>query len=304
MSLIEYYSVRRLSPFQGTLQVVALPQARALSTNGITWKIELLTTQNVGQRMWGSMEPVKEGKRFFTYGLWSADNSIKRVPVNAILGDQSSHPALPEIIDCLCNLPDIPFQPMDHLERWLLEDETERPLALLSSQIEGELPVEVTPYWHAMPFPGENFQSGTLAEKDKQPTGFRLSHKDILEKRVNTRAGKYHRAVWFRRNDTGGGESISGTEQFNVDAADFPPLLLDEEWTDTEDEMLVRDYLEWQSPMLLTLWGLDRERRGQLEKMACKQAVRLSHFQHLLPELVDEKKINAALIEARIRQSQ
>ena len=54
-----YYSLRRLSPYQGTVQVVELPGFRAMSADGITWTVQM----------------PNEGSRFATHALWRADGS-------------------------------------------------------------------------------------------------------------------------------------------------------------------------------------------------------------------------------------
>ncbi|HLD13175.1 MAG TPA: hypothetical protein VJB18_00485, partial [Burkholderiales bacterium] len=56
---VRYYSLRRLSPYQGTVQVVELPGFRAMSADGITWTVQM----------------PNEGSRFATHALWRADGS-------------------------------------------------------------------------------------------------------------------------------------------------------------------------------------------------------------------------------------
>jgi hypothetical protein len=204
-----YYSVRRLSPFLGALQIVSLTEARAYSGDGTQWKVELLSREAVRLPPWGNLGPAAAERRFFTYGYWDAGAGLEPVPVNAILGDQSGHPALGPLLAALETMPAPPFAPADLTELWLL-DEAARPLALLRSQPGEQLPpiprMELS--WRAQsprepPFPRPEPRSG------EQPA----DHEDAclaLEGRVHARAGdRRRRAQWFRRAGDGAGRGLA-----------------------------------------------------------------------------------------------
>jgi hypothetical protein len=54
--------------------------------------------------------------------------------------------------------------------------------------------------------------------------------------------------------------------------------------------------------MLLTLPGLSRERRDQLEQAAVKQSLVLDRIHRVIPAFVDRQRIEVALVEAAIRK--
>ena len=57
MSDARYYSLRRLSPYQGTVQVAECPGFRAMSADGSRWRVQFLNQRT----------------RFSSYGVWRAD---------------------------------------------------------------------------------------------------------------------------------------------------------------------------------------------------------------------------------------
>ena len=121
-----YYALRRLSPFLGTVQVVEVADGRAISGDGRRWQIEVLSQAPVRQPLWGDIGPASSERRFFTYGLWTHDDGIERVPVNPVLGDQSRHPALVPLLHALEHMPPAPFALEDRLELWLLDKKQSR----------------------------------------------------------------------------------------------------------------------------------------------------------------------------------
>ncbi len=103
--------------------------------------------------------------------------------------------------------------------------------------------------------------------------GFRLSDGTVpypsehLAQRVRRAAGTSPRAQWFRRDERGDGEGLAGGGQAarRLGATEFPELLLRQDWPNAEDAGLVRAFLDWQSPWLLSLQRLGRDSRRALE---------------------------------------
>jgi hypothetical protein len=297
-----HYALRRVNPFLGTLQVVEVPGARAISPNGARWQVELLSETAVRQPLWADVGPASAERRFFTYGAWSPASGVRRMPINPMLGDQSSHPSLAPLLAALERMPRLPFLPADGLELWLL-DPAERPLALVLA-VRGDHPptLPLPPRWRALP-PRDRRETARDGEPDAPDP-------EALERRVATAAGSPPRAQWFRRLPGAAGVGLSGfrlrpdLEGRVLPAGDFPPLLVREDWPgDPGAEDLAAAYLAWQAPVLLTLPDLDREVRARLERQAARRPVALYRQRRLLPEVVDRARVEAALVEAVLRAS-
>ena len=61
------YAVRRVNPFEGVLEVIALPRARAYSPNGTVWQVQVLAARPDHTWRSGSNAPLVE--QFFGFGL-------------------------------------------------------------------------------------------------------------------------------------------------------------------------------------------------------------------------------------------
>jgi len=279
-----YYSMRRLSPYQGTIQVVELPGFRAMSGDGSSWDLRI---ENPGMRpahaMW------HEGEAY------NVEISERTAPFLIALRD---HPPLP-------------FQLADTLELWLLDAHELLPLALLASTLPHMAPPNrVDTSWRAA-FPGDDgFIAPSLQAGAAQPLEHPfIPHREILNRCVRTAAGTHPRAQWFRREAAGDGLGSGGTGiepalfARELAAAQFPELLLRERWDNEVEAALVRDYHDWLAPALLTHSNLTRATRDRLEHAACAQAEKLFRLRQLLPEIVNRDLIDVALVEAVLRRS-
>jgi hypothetical protein len=296
-----YYGLRRVNPFLGTLQVVEMPEARGLSPNGSRWQIELLSQAAVRQPLWADIGPASAERRFFTYGVWSRQTGMRRLPVNPMLGDQSSHPGLGPLLEALDNMPALPFPAVDHLELWLL-DRGDRPLALVAA-MKGEAPPSLPypPAWRPVPA-GE----GPVPRPgdEPEPPAF-----DGVERLVSAEAGSPAKAQWFRRLEDGSGTGLegfrlgAGLEGRELPREDFPELLVREAWPLPAERALVATLVAWQAPLLLTLAGLTATTRARLEPLAARRTLALYRQRRLIPEVIDRRLIDAALVEAVIRST-
>ncbi|HEX7044546.1 MAG TPA: hypothetical protein VF203_08020 [Burkholderiales bacterium] len=276
-----YYSLRRLSPYQGTVQVVECPGFRAMSADGVRWRVQFLNQRT----------------RFSSYGVWRADGQ------GNLIETERTQP----IVRALREHPPLPFPLADTLELWLLDARTRLPLALLATALPERAPAQaVALQWRAALAGDDSFRARSLGGEQAVS---HIPHCAVLDRCVQLAAGPRPQAQWFRRAPDGSGEGLSRPDVDPVLAGrrlgreDFPELLLREEWEGERERALVRDYHEWHACSLLTHTGLSRATRAALERAACRQAEKLFRVRHLLPEVVDEAALRVALVEAVMRQS-
>ncbi len=281
-----YYSIRRLSPYQGTMQVASVPGFRAMSADGVTWHVQTLDRRS----------------RFSTYGVWRADGS------GNLIDTERTH----MVVEMLMNQPSLPFPLADRLELWLLDAKQQLPLAIIAGALDDRLPPSVTrASWQAALDGDNTFVAPSLTVRDSEgrPTASYVPHSEIISRWVRKIAGVHVRAQWFRRDPDGSGTGMNG---LGIDSAlvgrrlsavVFPELLLREDWDDGGERDLVRAYHDWKAASLLTHDNLCRSTRDRLERAACKQSEKLYRVRHLLPAMVNPDLLKVAFVEAVIRRS-
>lgn len=276
-----YYSLRRLSPYQGTVQVAECPGFRAMTADGVRWRVQFLNQRT----------------RLSSYGVWRADGH------GSLIETERTQP----IIRALQERPPLPFPLGDRLELWLLDGEQQLPLALLTSTLVGRnTPAVTVPRWRAALSGDESFHAPSLGEKSMTSA---IAHCAVLDRCVQNAAGGQPQAQWFARTAEGDGQGLptSGLDEAlshrRLMAAQFPELLLRAEWGSEREQALVREYHEWHAASLLTHTDLTRATRTALEQAACRRADKLFQVRYLLPEVIDEETVRVALVEAVIRQS-
>jgi len=295
------YGVRRLNPFQGMLQVVELGDARALSLDGVRWEIQVLCEQP--DHIWRNESRGTPLIRFFRFGAWSEETGLRRVPVSPVMDlDKmlgASEGLTSVLAECLGRLP---FEPADRHELWLL-DAAGLPFALVASttQFPAGATVRSEP-WAASARSDHGFQSPHLIERG---IGVREGHDprhhaSLLERLVRDTAGRPARSCWFLRNPDGSG---SAADQRQMGAERFPALLLREDWPDDIDRELVRDYLDWCAPYLLTLPDLSDAQRDRLEHAARRRAMQVDDLHRLYPKQLNPDLLKAIRVEARMRRT-
>ncbi|OGI44080.1 MAG: hypothetical protein A2V92_01220 [Candidatus Muproteobacteria bacterium RBG_16_65_31] len=285
MSDARFYSMRRLLPYQGTIQLVEAPGFRAMSTDGVTWQVQIMN----------------RGARYSTYGVWRPDGG----------GNLIDTERTGAFIEVLRRLPPLPFPLADKLELWLLDAAEQSPLALLTSTLDRGSPPRVSDTtWRPALAGDKSFFAPSIesASKNRDPRAA-PTHCEILSRLVHTAAGPHARAQWFRRDESGAGLGLEGCRLEDalvgreLGAESFPELLLRAEWRLRVDAALVRDYHDWHAAALLTHDNLTRATRDRLERAACRQAEKLYHLRLLLPEVVNPDLVKVALVEAVIRRS-
>jgi hypothetical protein len=295
------FSIRRLNPFNGLMQVYQQDSARALSANGKVWEIQVLS--NTPQGLWANT-PLGQ-PQYFSFGLWSETSGLKQVPANPLFDIRNMINATDHLLDGLQqHLAGLPFPMTDSYEHWLLDEQYEQPLALLHSCL-NEREIELnchTSKWIAAARGDFNFISPHLSRRglpNHDGHNPRV-HASILEAEVRNRAGNPPKTAWFYRDAKAGILPYPSASDRPVNLA-FPELLLNESGYDAENAPLITDYIAWKSPQLLMLPTLSRATRERLEQMAIDQAEQVDHYWMLYPEIVDRTRLDRARVEARIR---
>jgi hypothetical protein len=288
-----YYSLRRLSPYQGTVQVIEAPGLRAMSADGLTWHVQIQSRSHAA-RAAGRL-------RSSVHGTWRADGS----------GDLIETERTRAHIAVLRAQPRLPFPLADTLELWLLDADRQLPLALLATSFPGHAPPRTVEPRFVAVVAGEAFTSPSLAVQQAAgaaPQGG-VPHGELLARLVRDEAGEPARAQWFRREPDGSGTGLAGSgigpahEERVLGPALFPELIVRERWENDIATDLVRDYHAHFAAFLLTHGNLSREARARLEPAACRRPEQLYRLRHLLPEVVDMERVKVALVEAVLRRA-
>lgn len=281
-----YYGVRRLGPYLGVIQVIDVGDACAYSTNGRAWRIRQQTSS--GQFRWGAT-------------LVSDENLNEVRIVNA-----------DKLLEALRNRPPVPFPMRDHWELWLLNKQTRKPLALLRTCYQLSDVTEVhDPHWRPFLMTDTEFVSPTLQrlEAEIPPRGWKVPHRDQLERQINAVSRPLPIAQWIHRQPDGsgigkGGLRIEAEDQGRCLApTDFPELLLSEDWPTATERGLVEDYHQWHAANLLAHQNLSASTRQRLERAACRRPQRLLSAYALIPEVLDEPAFEVALVSAKLMNS-
>lgn len=281
------YSLRRLNPFNGTLQVVATQAARALSADGSRWEIQVWSRQPLG--LWANT-PLGD-KRFFRFGCWSQAHGLEQVPVNPLFDVDEMLSASDALISLLqSKLSQVPFAPADNHELWSLDRDDLRPVALLNSaRSKDEFKLKDTACW-----------SGSA--DGQQPRQLDEAAYTALEQQVRARSGPQQLRAWIQRLDMGDGVVLDGSQR-RLELDDFPEMTLTLSGWQTDAKQLVMDYIRWKSPQLLQLHSLSDETRDWLEKQAAPQPREIDRYWRLYPHIHDNQLLNNARVKAKIQHS-
>jgi hypothetical protein len=296
------FSIRRLNPFNGILQVFSYANARALSSNGLVWEIQVLS--DTPQGLWANMP--FSGKQFYTFGRWTTESGLQQVPVNPLFNIRDMIVSAEQLIAALSAMIDrLSFPQTDIYEQWLLDEDSLMPVALLAScQHEHEMERRDEKKWLATEQGECAFVSPRLSTRDlPNNDGYNPRvHASILEATVGHRSGQHHRRSWFKRQPNG--EYNACEEDIPpLGDSDFPELPITEDWEYEEDADLVADYIAWRAPQLLQLQDLSPATRERLEVLAIMQAEAVERLWRLYPEIHNNDLLNRARVEARIRSA-
>ena len=298
------YSERILNPFRGVMNVIALNDAEAVTTDGVNWSLYIRDHFDIEA---DPEEFAQIDNPHIRYGTWSEESGLVRAPVLPCyhyLEIQHKGERLLEVVRHYAN--DVPFEFRDYYELWLLEKDTRQPLALIDSVCcDRDIYDNDLLSWRAGNLCRSQFKSDVspLSEDTK-------THADLLNKLINSRAGKRASAQWFLREENGYGYGLKG---INLDEdligremspRLFPRMFVEEHWENKADARLVSDFIKWMSPWLLLLDFLKDPQRESLEQAARRHALLVDKLHVLYPKIVEEKHIKAARVEAMLRKTQ
>ncbi|MCU7931210.1 MAG: hypothetical protein KZQ90_10445 [Candidatus Thiodiazotropha sp. (ex Codakia rugifera)] len=294
------FSLRRLNPFNGTLQVFNIDSARALSSNGIHWEIQVLSDRPQG--LWANMP--YSGQQYYTFGLWSVSAGLKQVPVNPLFNVRDMIISAEQLIGQLETVVEaLPFPLADRYELWLLDEEEKQPVTLLQScRTEQEMALKPAPKWIAAAQGDFSFISNHLLKKGlTNNDGYNPRvHASVLEAAVRERGGQNPTTQWFF-SDQGGHTAYSQPNDVMHSEWHFPELPICEDWKEQEEKQLITDYITYKAPQMLMLPGLNYATRDRLEQVAVKQAEVVERLWRLYPKIHNKELLNSARIEAKIR---
>lgn len=278
---VQYYCQRLLSPYRGMLHVVDVGHALAYTADGEQWRGRM---RNREGRLW----PV---------GTWIDANLAFNLEGSAVL------------MQGVNDRPPLPFPPADHIELWLLNKMTAKPLALLQARRSIPAPEVVgETVWRSFQIDETEFHAECLRARDaaRPARAWPVPHRDVLERQVNEASRPYAMTQWFARQPDGAGRGLGGLrlpERFRgriLPRCAFPELLVDEDWTDDTQRALVREYHDWNAARLLTHLDLPGVTRGRLEAAACRRPDKLLEVIRLIPEFVDRARLEVTLVQARL----
>ncbi|MEJ2345566.1 MAG: hypothetical protein P8076_13050 [Gammaproteobacteria bacterium] len=297
----ETYALRRLSPFLGVTQFVEYGPARAVSTDGRDWQLQV--SVHAPRSRWGSLDPAGDQRRTVAYGVWSQVDGLARLPLDPAIDAAAAHSAAAPLLQELPRAQlQIPFALADRFELWLL-DADGKPLALLASRSDPDhLPSPRRPAWRATARGDLSFQMPGAAVGGAVASAAR----DQVETLVANAAGKRARTQWFQRKPQFQALAARGSaagERNIPGPKDFPELPVRGTWPDPEQQQLIDAFIDWQAPLLLMLPSLGDATRRRLERAACRQPLTLEAWHRLYPRILNTARINTALVEAKLRRS-
>ena len=303
------YSLRRVNPFEGVVQVLEIDAARAISRDGVEWEIQIEAESP--NTLWGSLNAGTAVRRFFRFGLWSRKRGLWRLPVNPILNVGEMLAVSDALLAVLqASLDEVPFSPADRFELWLLDTQA-LPLALLATTDHAERLPDLRPQpWQAAPLTDHGFHSTALECEPTHPGELDnpRRHATTVEALIRQAAGHAPLQQWFERAPTGHGRGLPHRVPAALVGRELPPecfpeLPWRERWDSHRDDALIADYVEWSAPRLLTLHGLSDATRARLEAAARQQALAVDALFPLYPRILDHGFVDAARVEACLRRA-
>lgn len=282
------YGIRLVNPYLGTLQVVNAGFARALSSDGYQWEIQVQVERQAG---WGSLNRQQQALSYYRYAFWNTAHGLRRMPTNPSLDLDQLEEAADLIVKQFQSglLQQLPFPLHDHYELWLL-DKQQLPLALLGSTADAERISGIREQrWQAL--------SPALAI-----AGYPHSRAEPLERLIRLSAG--HRQ-WFDRDTASAGIGMEGLCPRNLadrelPPASFPELLVRTHWDDPQAQQLAMEWSDYLAPWLLQLPGISEQSRGQLERAASRNPQMVEALHRLYPCIVDRQWLNTTRVAAKL----
>jgi hypothetical protein len=282
---VDCYAIRRVNPFLGVLQIIKTPDGRALSSNGLSWEIQVLAPLPAA---WGSLNRANAQTASLRYGLWSSETGLVPWPSSVKRDDIELDRQCSRLIECIQgNLHKLPFTLQDSRELWLLDAEQQQPLALLASI----RPADTAPR------PEPRYWCGSLGQQGAA-SQWRFPQSTELEAQVKHRAGFNLDKRWYVYESTDDVYRDDTGKRLPGDA--FPRLLLRKDWQEAGERDRAAGYLQWTASALLTLQHLSDDVRKELESHLSTQAASIEHHWRLYPKVLDQQKLNACRVQAQL----
>ncbi len=305
------FSVRRLSPFRGTLHMIKCADDRAVTADGVNWQIQLWLPFRTTE--WGRTGADSVSWRYLVAGVWNRDMGFERFPLDPAMDVAQVESAAERLLQQIgLHAGKLPFAPDDNLELWLLDRDQRVPLALLASTGDADNCSRIKEARWVATTPGDlSFVSDTLSQDPAFARSLdRASphHRDALAALVRDTAGRPPVGQWFERDSRGNGRGLTGV---GLDASlvgrrlpreRFPEVPLRQHWPDPRAQSLVHDYLAWLAPRLLTLFGLSPVSRAFWESVAGPRAEEVARLHRLYPQVVDDQLVTKSRVEAALRR--
>ena len=269
-------------PYVGVIQVAELGRTRAISADGSHWAIQYVMPRDVNRDT--DRQINRENANVFVVAT-IAEDELKLHPLHSVLDADEITSAINQLYQAVTSTPP-PFAATDYYEYWLLDQSDKRPLALIQATANADDMnlAPPPPAWVAMPASQLEIKAPEAEQSCYvPPVNYRL------QQLIEERAGTKPQAAWFHRK--------------NPAADDFPPCLIREDWTNEQDQQLCDLYIHRLAPRLLMMQGLSTATRDRLEAFASHYVFDVQRFYTLYPEIIDEKRMNAARVEARIRKA-
>ncbi len=286
------------------MNIISIGGADAVTIDGSNWTLYIHDSFDC---------PTDDPEEFFEiempdirFGDWNVESGLKRSPLIASYHYseiQAIGNALLDTVEKHAEHCPYPFK--DKYELWLLDEKTSEPLALLDSVCnEAEIHSPENLAWEAgLRCKQEFLQEFSLTDKQSSSAG------DLLNRIINQRAGKHPSAQWFYRDNFDYGKGVGGINLKEdqagreLSARLFPKMLVQQQWMHKPDETLVEAFINWLSPYLLVLDFIRDAQREVLELHAKQHALLVDKMYPLYPKVINQKAINAARVEARMRRS-
>ena len=285
---VRSYAIRRLNPFLGVLQILETRDGRAVTVNGVVWQLELGAVTASSE--WGSLNRNNSKSVYYRYGMWSQAEGVVSYPLPPQFDSESMRLQAEVLIaEIRVASGKLPFRLQDNRELWLFDLHNEQPLALLATTAPWQTPPRSRPrVWKA-------------ALDRGSPGQQRFPAAEAVEALIRQRAGFNLQRRWIARQNDGRG--IVENSLTEIDANIFPPFLLTLEWPEDGQRRLVRDYVAWTAPALLTLQQLSAGDRDHLENSLYIQAQSVEHHWRLYPLVLDETLLKATRVQCRLQGS-
>jgi len=272
-----------LPPYSGFVQIVESGKARAQSFDGVSWEIHYHPghggTDGEKQREQG----ISADRNYFRVGHLH-NHQLRPYVLPSCLDSKEVGDCIGELSEFLVDAT-LPFPAADIYEYWLLDGHDESPLALIFSCCEASRMAAYPAHteWTALPHSKMKIENTADEAMRREPP---VNHR--FQRLVARRAGARPRAAWFKRDP--------------AESGDFPCFLVREDWQDEAEQDLCQRYLLRKAPRLLMLQGLAHRDRERMELAGKAHALEVDEYYPLYPEINDERRMSAILVEARLRR--